>query len=85
MVCAGQSVARQPAGVGPQSGDLLEQGIVYIFISTSMLVCCHGAIVFYVIQASCVYDEYRYVVGCEGSEVEAYWEPNKSVHYTTQH
>ncbi|XP_065883206.1 bridge-like lipid transfer protein family member 1 [Dysidea avara] len=27
--------------------------------------------------ASCVYDEYRYVMGCEGTEVEAYWEPNK--------
>ena len=35
--------------------------------------------VFYVIQASCVYDEYRYVMGCEGTEVEAYWEPNKLV------
>jgi len=31
-------------------------------------------------QASCVYDEYRYVMLCEGTEVEAYWEPNKLVY-----
>jgi len=30
-------------------------------------------------QASCVYDEYRYMMGFEGTEVEAYWEPNRLV------
>jgi len=46
-----------------------------------MLAYCYGVvdILLYIFQASCVYDEYRYVMACEGAEVEAYWEPNRLV------